>query len=365
VTRLTTVTGTRMPSHISPTMSDLRTFTAGDFGYDLPPELIAQRPLAERGASRLLVLHRDSGRIEHRQFTDFPMLLSPGDVLAINTTRVIPARLKATRDNGRDAEILLVHPEPDGTWLAMVHPGGKLKTGRRVRIGDDAVAEIAEVLTGGMRRIRFTGNLGAEQIMERYGMTPLPPYITRPPEPEDRQRYQTVFAKQDGSVAAPTAGLHFTPEILDQVRSRGVERAEITLHVGPGTFKLVDVEDPTQHTMHPERFEVSAEAAASVNRARENRRRVVAVGTTVARTLETVGESGKVEARSGLTSLFIHPPYQFRIVDALSTNFHLPRSTLLMLVAAFAGYENTMKAYREAVKERYRFYSYGDAMAIV
>ena len=221
------------------------------------------------------------------------------------------------------------------------------------------------MLTGGLRRIRFSGGLRVEQVMERYGATPLPPYIARPAEPEDRERYQTIFARADGSVAAPTAGLHFTPEILAQVRGRGVQVAEVILHVGPGTFKPVEVDDLARHTMHPEWFTVPEESARTINRARADERRVVVVGTTVARALETAGASGMVEATSGWTSLFIHPPYRFRVVEALLTNFHLPRSTLLMLVAAFAGYEETMAAYREAVAQRYRLYSYGDAMLIV
>ena len=342
----------------------LRPFTAGDFDYELPPDLIAQHPV-ERGRSRLLVVHRETGAMEHRYFRDFPSLLQAGDVLVINTTKVIPARLIGTRDNGRPAEVLLVHPDPDGTWLAMVHPGGKLKTGRVVSFGKDATAEIVEVLTGGLRRIRFGGNAGAKGVMERYGATPLPPYITRPAEPEDRDQYQTVFAKEEGSIAAPTAGLHFTPGLLEQIRAAGVEIAQVVLHVGPGTFKPVEVDDPARHTMHPEHYEVSGPTASLVNRARKEGRRIVAVGTTVARTLETAGKSGDVEAGSGWTSLFIYPPFQFRIVDALLTNSPRPRSTLLMLVAAFAGYDNTMAAYRVAVEERYRFYSYGDAMVIV
>ena len=344
-----------MPSRLS----------AADFDYPFDPSLIAQRPLADRGASRMLVLHRGTGSVEHRQFRDFPDLLNPGDALVVNATRVIPARLKGARDNGGEAEILLVHAEPDGSWLAMVHPGGKLKAGRTVRVGEGATAEVIEVLTGGLRRIRFSGGLRVEQVMERYGATPLPPYIARPAEPEDRERYQTIFARADGSVAAPTAGLHFTPEILAQVRGRGVQVAEVILHVGPGTFKPVEVDDLARHTMHPEWFTVPEESARTINRARADERRVVVVGTTVARALETAGASGMVEATSGWTSLFIHPPYRFRVVEALLTNFHLPRSTLLMLVAAFAGYEETMAAYREAVAQRYRLYSYGDAMLIV
>jgi S-adenosylmethionine:tRNA ribosyltransferase-isomerase len=291
-------------------------------------------------------------------------LLHPGDALVLNATRVIPARLTATRDNGRPAEVLLIHPEPDGSWLAMVHPGGKLKAGRTVQFGIDAAGEIVAVLSGGIRRIRFTGKRDVRQIMEQYGTTPLPPYITRPAEPADRELYQTVYAKANGSVAAPTAGLHFTAELLKQIESLGTDIVEILLHVGPGTFKPLEVEDPARHPMHPEPYQVSASAAATMNRARQTGQRVIAVGTTVARTLETVGEGGEVRPGAGWTNLFIYPPYHFRAIDALLTNFHLPRSTLLMLVAAFAGYENTMTAYREAIEQRYRFYSYGDAMLI-
>jgi S-adenosylmethionine:tRNA ribosyltransferase-isomerase len=342
-----------------------RAFTTDDFDYELPSELIAQRPAPQRDASRLLVLHRDTGRIEHRSFGDFPGLLNPGDALVLNTTRVIPARLRGTRDNGREAEVLLVHPEPDGTWLAMVHPGGKLKPGRKVQFGTDATAEIVEVFTGGLRRLRFSGSLDVHGVMYKYGSTPLPPYIERRADDEDNERYQTVFAREEGSVAAPTAGLHFTNQVLDAITNHGVRVGRIVLHVGPGTFKPVDVADPTRHTMHPEWYEVDEPTASLINETHQAAGRVVAVGTTVTRTLETLGTSGTMKPGSGWTDIFIYPPYHFRMVNGLLTNFHLPRSTLLMLVAAFAGYEHTMAAYREAVKERYRFYSYGDAMAVV
>ena len=340
---------------------------ADDFDYPCPAELIAQHPAPERSASRLLVLGRTDGRIAHRTFRAFPDLLEAGDVLVLNTSRVMPARLAGRRDNGRPAEVLLVHPEPDGTWLAMVHPGGKLKVGRRVWVGEaeGAEIEIVGVVGGGLRRVRFHG-MDARTVMERYGAVPLPPYIQRAPEAGDRERYQTVYARADGSVAAPTAGLHFTPEILAVVRARGVEIAEVVLHVGPGTFKPVEVSDPRAHVMHAEWYEIGDAAVRLIAGARARGGRVWAVGTTVARVLETVTEStGRVQAGSGWTTLFIYPPYAFRAVDALLTNFHLPRSTLLMLVAAFAGYESVMAAYREAVRERYRLYSYGDAMAVV
>jgi S-adenosylmethionine:tRNA ribosyltransferase-isomerase len=337
---------------------------AGAFDYDCPPELIAQRPTPDRAGSRLLVLERATGRISHRTFHDFPSLIRAGDALVVNVSRVIPARLIGTRDNGRPAEILLVHPEPDGTWRAMVHPGGKLHAGRRVRLGagEAAEVEIVEVLGGGLRRVRFHG-IEAREAMARWGAVPLPPYIHRPPDDADRDRYQTVYASADGSVAAPTAGLHFTPGILDAVRGRGAEIAEVTLHVGPGTFKPVEADDPAQHVMHAEWYEVPPAAAEAVNRAKGGGGRVWTVGTTAARVLETVGPV--VTAGSGWTDLFIYPPFEFRVVDGLLTNFHLPRSTLLMLVAAFAGFDHTMAAYREAVRAGYRLYSYGDSMAVV
>ncbi|MDH4045154.1 MAG: tRNA preQ1(34) S-adenosylmethionine ribosyltransferase-isomerase QueA [Gemmatimonadota bacterium] len=356
-------------------------YAVDDFAYDCPPELIAQYPAPDRADSRLLVLERASGTLAHRAFRDFPTLLHPGDVLVLNTSRVIPARLHGVRDNGRPAEVLLVHAEPDGSWLAMVHPGGKLKVGRRVVFGEAAgaadaagvaEAEIVAVVGGGLRRVRFHG-MEAREAMERFGTVPLPPYIHRAPEADDRERYQTVYARADGSVAAPTAGLHFTPEILTAVRDRGVAIAAVVLHVGPGTFKPVEVTDPAQHIMHAEWYEVSEATAATINAARAAGGRIWAVGTTAARVLETAAapspappaSAPAIYAGSGWTDLFIYPPYVFRAVDALLTNFHLPRSTLLMLVAAFAGHTPVMAAYREAVRARYRLYSYGDAMAVV
>jgi S-adenosylmethionine:tRNA ribosyltransferase-isomerase len=305
--------------------------------------------------------------MQHRQFRDFPTLLSRGDVLVVNDSRVMLARLIGQRSNGRPAELLLVHPEPDGTWLAMVHPGGKLKAGRTIAFGRDAAAEVTDVVGGGLRRVRFSGNLDVHGVMERYGSVPLPPYITRPADTEDRARYQTVYAHEDGSVAAPTAGLHFTPELLDQVKARGATVAEVTLHVGPGTFKPVEVDDPSQHVMHAEWYRVPQVTAEAIGRAKAAGRRVWAVGTTVVRTLETAAgaaERAAITAGTGWTDLFIRPPFPFRTVDALLTNFHLPRSTLLMLVAAFAGYGHAMTAYREAIAREYRLYSYGDAMAV-
>ena len=337
-----------------------------DFDYALPPELIAQEPLADRAASRLLVLDRTTGKIRHAHFPAIVDLVDPEDVLVVNVSRVIPARLHGKRDGGRPAEILLVRELADGTWIAMGHPGGKLKPGRRVTLGDDGVIEIVHSIGGGLRWVRFVGQLDAAATLAKYGEVPLPPYIRRPPQDEDRERYQTVYAEHDGSVAAPTAGLHFTTELLTQLRAKGVALAPLDLHIGPGTFKPVQVADLRHHRMDSERFAVSEAAAATINDRRRAGGRVWAVGTTVVRTLETcAGADGVVIPGAGETRLFIHPPFAFRAVDRLLTNFHLPRSTLLMLVCAFGGYERVMRAYGEAVREKYRFYSYGDAMAVV
>jgi len=312
------------------------------------------------------VLERTSGKIEHRYFRDLPELIPPRDVLVINTSRVIPARLHGKREKGNVAELLLVREQPDGTWLAMGHPGGKLKPGRRVTFGDDSSVEILEVLGGGLRRIRFVGSIDARATLAKYGEVPLPPYIRRAPDAADTERYQTVYAAHDGSVAAPTAGLHFTPELLADIYTRQVRVASIDLHVGPGTFKPVETEDLSQHPMHAEAFEITPGAAEWINHAIQKRRGVWGVGTTVVRALESsVDANGLVRAGSGETSLFIRPPYEFKVVSHLITNFHLPRSTLLMLVCAFGGYDAVMAAYRAAVKEGYRFYSYGDAMLII
>lgn len=340
-------------------------YLTDDFDYEYPQEAIAQRPLADRSASRLLVLNRQSGEIRHTMFGYFTDLPDPGDVLVLNVSRVIPARLTGVRENGREAEILLVHSEEDGSWTCLAHPGGKLKVGRKVFFGDDTLAEVTAVLGGGLRRIRFSGALGPAELMERFGSVPLPPYITRPPESDDTERYQTVYATEDGSVAAPTAGLHFTDNTLNRLRERGVEIAEIVLHVGPGTFKPVRDDDPSLHKMHAEWFAVSRETKDTVNTAKAAGKRVWAIGTTSARVLESAGAEGQLREKSGWTDLFILPPYEFKMVDAMLTNFHLPRSTLLMLVAAFSGHRITMNAYREAVDLGYRLYSYGDAMAIV
>jgi S-adenosylmethionine:tRNA ribosyltransferase-isomerase len=332
-----------------------------DFQYEYPPEAIAQRPLEDRAASRMLLVDRATGGLRHLHIRDLPTLIEPGDAIVVNTSRVIPARLTGTRENGREAELLLIHAEDDGSWLAMVHPGGKLKTGRTIRFGSDTRATVTEVMRGGLRRVRFSGGVDPRALMDLYGETPLPPYIHRKPDARDVDRYQTVFAKVEGSVAAPTAGLHFTDELLDAIRERGARIADIVLHVGPGTFKPVETDNPTEHPMHPEWYEVPTAAAEIIEQAKASGCRVWGIGTTAVRTLETTGG----RAASGWTDLFIYPPYTFTVVDAMLTNFHLPRSTLLMLVAAFAGFEPTMNAYRSAVADGYRLYSYGDAMAIV
>ena len=336
-----------------------------DYEFDLPKELIAQEPLAERAASRLMVVDRGADRIEHRRFTDLPELIPAGDLLVRNTTRVINARLLGRRDSGAPAEILLLKPIGD-LWEAMVSPGGKLKPGRSVRIAPELSVEIVDVTERRTRLVRLHTELPHAVAIAKFGHVPLPPYIDRPDAPGDTERYQTVYAAQEGSVAAPTAGLHFTAELLDALARKGVRIADVVLHVGAGTFKPVETENPAEHRMHEEHFSLPQATAQEVHAARERHARVWAVGTTTARTLESAATADRrVEARDGATGIFLRPPHQFRVVDALITNFHLPRSTLLMLVAAFAGYDLVMRAYREAVERRYRFFSYGDAMVIV
>jgi S-adenosylmethionine:tRNA ribosyltransferase-isomerase len=352
------------------TGTSLVAVTAGtrtsDYDFDLPADRIAQRPLERRDASRLMVVDRSSGTISHRTFADVADLIEPRDVLVVNRTRVMRARLLGRRASGAPAEILLLKPLGDARYEAMVSPGGKLKPGRRVQIAEGFSAEILEVTERRTRVVRLESELPLDEAIERHGHIPLPPYIERADAPEDAARYQTVFAREAGSVAAPTAGLHFTPELLEGLARRGVARAEVLLHVGAGTFKPVDVDDPAQHVMHEEWYSVSPETASLINDRRTAGGRVWAVGTTSVRTLESAAdEGGTVRAGEGDTRIFIRPPYAFRAVDRIITNFHLPRSTLIMLVAAFAGYELTMRAYREAVAEGYRFYSYGDAMAIL
>jgi S-adenosylmethionine:tRNA ribosyltransferase-isomerase len=341
-----------------------------DYDFALPPELIAQVPLARRDASRLMVVRRETGTIEHRVFTDLVDLVAPGDVLVVNATRVLRARLLGRRDSGAPAEVFLLKPLGDDRWEALVSPGGKLKPGRTVHVaaGFDVVIESVTERRTRVVRLVLDG-VDAMAAIEAHGHVPLPPYIHRGDESSDAERYQTVYARDRGSVAAPTAGLHFTPELLASLDARGVRRAEVVLHVGAGTFKPVEVEDPVEHVMHEEWFTVPEATARAVNEARRDGRRVWAVGTTSVRALESAaaraGSGGALAACEGETRAFIRPPYDFRVVDAIVTNFHLPRSTLIMLVAARAGYELTMRAYREAVAHGYRFYSYGDAMAVV
>ncbi len=337
-----------------------------DYDFSLPADRIAQAPTARRDESRLMVVHRDSGEIEHRTFRDLPELIPPGDALVLNTTRVYRARLVGTRDSGAPAELLLLKPLGDDRYEAMVHPGGKLKPGRRVHVSPDLEVEILEATERRTRIVHLRSTLPIDTAIERYGHIPLPPYIQRADEETDVERYQTVYARESGSVAAPTAGLHFTEDLLRELEHRGVKRADVLLHVGAGTFKPVEADDPADHVMHEESYSLSAQSAATLNQVRRNGRNVWAVGTTSVRVLETVVKSdGFFEPRTGETRIFIRPPYDFRGAQRIITNFHLPRSTLIMLVAAFAGFDLTMRAYRAAMVAGYRFYSYGDSMAII
>ncbi len=338
-----------------------------DYDYELPPGRIARYPAERRDQSRLLALVGDEMR--DLGFADVVGLFEPGDVLVVNETKVVPARLLGRKPTGAPAEILLIRPargeQDTRVWEALVRPGTKLKPGRTVIVADDLAVEILDSAPGSGRLVRLVTHLSVEAALDRYGHMPLPPYLARDDEPLDRERYQTVYARERGSVAAPTAGLHFTPEILSALEARGVTRAALTLHVGIGTFRPVEAESLEAHEMHHEWYSVPETAAAAVNDARERGGRVWAVGTTTVRTLESVAdERGRVRASTGTTDLFIRPGYDFRAVDCLLTNFHLPRSTLLMLVAAFAGYDRTMSAYSHAIAAGYRFYSYGDAMAV-
>jgi S-adenosylmethionine:tRNA ribosyltransferase-isomerase len=344
--------------------------STSDYDFVLPAELIAQSPLAQRDASRLMVVDRASGTIAHRRFSDLPDIVAPGDLLVVNRSRVVKARLLGTRvGSGAPAEIFLLQPLGDGRYEAMVSPGGKLKPGRVVGIAPGFSVEILEVTERRTRIVRLVANTPFESVddaIEQLGHVPLPPYIDRGDEASDVERYQTVYARDAGSVAAPTAGLHFTPALLDALVARGVRRGDVVLHVGAGTFKPVETDDPAEHPMHEERFVVPEETAHAVAETKRANHRVWAVGTTSVRTLEAAADAaGVVRAGAGETRIFIRPPAKPRVVDALITNFHLPRSTLIMLVASFLGYEFTMRAYHEAIAERYRFYSYGDAMAIV
>lgn len=338
-----------------------------EYDFELPPAQIAQEPLAERAASRLMVVRRESGSIEHRHFADLAELIPAGDLLVLNTTRVMKARLLGARASGARAEILLLKPMGDGTWEAMVSPGGKLKPGRRVSIAADLAVEILAATERRTRLVRLISPLSDSDAIERYGHVPLPPYIQRSDNAADISRYQTVYARETGSVAAPTAGLHVTEELLTVLARRGVGRADVVLHVGAGTFRPVESEDPAAHVMHEERYSIAKDTADAVAATHARGAHVWAVGTTSVRALESAAHGGgTVRAVDGAeTRLFIRPPYRFQVVDRLITNFHLPRSTLLMLVAAFAGYDLTMRAYRDAVASGYRFFSYGDAMLVI
>ncbi len=360
-----------------------------DYEYELPPGRIAQYPTERRDQSRLLVAPRGGEPFEHRVFSDLVDLLNPGDVLVVNESRVRPARLLGRKPTGAPSEILLLRPlvggddvggaaqgetggradgegdsDEETLWEALVRPGGKLKPGRLVNIAPGFDVEIVDGAPGGGRIVKLVVEGSVREALEEHGHMPLPPYLDRDDESLDRDRYQTVYARVPGSVAAPTAGLHFTPELLEKIEEKGVERVAVTLEVGVGTFRPVEAEDPAEHDMHSERYFVSGEASGAINVARAEGRRIWAVGTTVVRTLESAAQEGVVGAGGGVTDLFVRPPYHFQVVDGLITNFHLPRSTLLMLVAAFGGYERMMEAYRSAIREGYRFYSYGDAMVV-
>jgi len=352
-----------------------------DFDFDLPSELIAQHPAPKRDESRLLVLHRNENCAEHRRFPDLLEYLRPGDVLVLNNSRVIPARLRGVNANtGGKFEVMLLAEKARNDWWAMMRPGKKARIGTRIGFLETGSqpggihATVTETNDEGHRRLQFSGTPDILRELDRLGEVPLPPYIQRDGLlPSDKERYQTVFARADGSVAAPTAGLHFTPELLEEIRARSVQICFITLHVGPGTFLAVKVQSLANHKMHEERFELSEETAHLINAAKISGRRVIATGTTTMRVLETVAaqNNGKLAKTVGNTSIFIHPPFAFQVVDALLTNFHLPCSTLLMLVSAFAapgeirGREMVLRAYAEAIRERYRFFSYGDAMLIL
>ena len=350
-----------------------------DFYYDLPQELIAQDPLEKRDNSRLMVIHRDTGEIEHKTFHDIIEYLNPGDCLVINDTKVIPARLLGEKEGtGAAIEVLLLKNKGDNVWECLVKPGKKMKIGAKVLFGvknqDDTksailTGEVVDIVEEGNRLIRFTYEGIWEEVLDSLGEMPLPPYITH--KLEDKNRYQTVYAKNTGSAAAPTAGLHFTEELLKRIEEKGIKIARLTLHVGLGTFRHVKVEKIEEHHMHTEYYELSEEAAQIINETRKNGGRIISVGTTSTRTLETVGTAQDIHGTdelspaSGWTNIFIYPGYEFKVVDSLITNFHLPESTLIMLVSAFYNRESVMKAYEEAVNERYRFFSFGDAMILL
>lgn len=337
-----------------------------EFDYYLPEELIAQHPLKQRDSSKMLVLNKDSGTIEHKNFNNFIDYLKVNDCLVINNTKVIPARLYGVKENtGAKIEVVLLKQlDEKDCWEALVKPGKKLRIGTNIVFGQGKlIGEVIETTQVGGRIIKFKYQGIFNEILDELGQMPLPPYITE--QLEEQDRYQTVYAQHSGSAAAPTAGLHFTPEILEKIKSKNIEVVEILLHVGLGTFRPVKVDDIKEHVMHPEYYQVPEEAALKLNKALKENRRIIAVGTTSTRTLETVGKSGQIVAGQGWTDIFIYPGYEFKIVDALLTNFHLPKSTLIMLVSALSSRKNVLDAYQEAVEKKYRFFSFGDAMLII
>ena len=336
-----------------------------DFYYDLPEELIAQTPVEPRNSSRLMVLPRNGGKIEHKHFYDLPEFLKPGDCLVLNNTRVLPARLYGTReDTGAVVEFVLLRQHGNKLWECLAGPGKKAKTGYKFKFSDKLTATVTDVLEDGNRMIEFACEGDFFAVLDEVGQMPLPPYIKE--KLKDKERYQTVYSKDAGSAAAPTAGLHFTKEMLESIKAMGVNIAYVTLHVGLGTFRPVKVEDVTQHKMHTEHYYIPEEAAKTINETRKNGGRVICVGTTSCRTVESCAKKyGEIKECSGDTDIFIYPGFEFKCMDGLITNFHLPESTLIMLVSAFAGYDNVMNAYNTAVKERYRFFSFGDAMLIL
>ena len=336
-----------------------------DFYFDLPEELIAQDPLEDRSSSRLLVLDKETGETSHHIFKEIVDYLNPGDCLVINDTKVIPARLIGAREGtGAKIEVLLLKRKENNVWETLVKPGKKARPGARIVFGEGLlVGEVIDVVEEGNRLIKFEYEVIVEEILDQLGQMPLPPYITH--QLEVKNRYQTVYAKHTGSASAPTAGLHFTPELLKQIEEKGVDIARVTLHVGLGTFRPVKVDDILEHHMHSEFYHIDAEAAEKINRAKDNGGRVICVGTTSCRTVESAAdESGRLRECSGWTEIFIYPGYKFKILDALITNFHLPESTLIMLVSALAGREHVLNAYQEAIEQKYRFFSFGDAMFI-
>ncbi len=337
-----------------------------DFYYELPEELIAQDPLENRSDSRLMVLDRETGEVSHRIFRDVIDYLNPGDCLVINDTKVIPARLIGSRpETGGKIEVLLLKRMENDVWETLVKPGRKMKVGDKVIFGDGLLTgEVIDVVEDGNRLVKFWYDGIFEEILDQLGQMPLPPYIKH--QLKEKERYNTVYAIHDGSAAAPTAGLHFTPELLEAIREKGVEIAPVTLHVGLGTFRPVKAEEITDHHMHSEFYQITEETAEKINRTKENGGRVICVGTTSCRTVESAGsEEGRLKACSGWTDIFIYPGYRFKVLDGLITNFHLPESTLVMLVSALAGREHILAAYEEAVREKYRFFSFGDAMLIL